>query len=99
MRCLYFKLKDEVFKKCGLFPLSDTAKLEEILKSTVGEHRKLGCKTYPKYVYGDINNVMFYVFFCRVLITTVNVDYSPMELVFYNNFEDGPIGKGTLDAS
>ena len=48
MRCLYFKLKDQVFNRLGPFPHSDTDNLEKILKSTFGEHRKLGCKTYPK---------------------------------------------------
>ena len=49
MRCLYFKLKDEVFsEQLGPIPQSDTEAMEKILKSTFGEHRKLGSKTYPR---------------------------------------------------
>ena len=49
LHCLYFKLKDKVFSKLGPIPHSDTETLEEILKSTFGEYRKLGSRTYPKY--------------------------------------------------
>ena len=44
-------IKDKVFSRLGSFPHSDTEALEEILKSTFGEHRKLGSRTYPKYLY------------------------------------------------
>ena len=61
MRCLYFKLKDKVFTDLGPIPQSDTEAMEEILKSTFGEHRKLGSKKYPRCVatvyitYGNIS--------------------------------------------
>ena len=62
MRCLYFKLKDKVFtEQLGPIPLSDTETLEEILKNTFGEHRKLGSRKYPKYLYGNISVTAMYV--------------------------------------
>ena len=32
--------------------------------------------------------------FYRVLITATDAEYTPLQLVFFNNFEDGPLGKG-----
>ena len=49
LRCLYFQLKDKVFHRVwDILPHGDTVILEEMIKSLVSEHRKLGCKTYPK---------------------------------------------------
>lgn len=93
MRCLYFKLKDKVFNKLGPIPHSDTETLEQILKSTFGEHRKLGSRTYPKYV-NIITQLYMYNSLHRVLITATDAEYTPLQLTFFNNFENGPVGKG-----
>ena len=52
IRCMYFKLKNEVFiQKIGdvILPDSQTEILENILKKEVGEHTILGSQTHPRY--------------------------------------------------
>ena len=52
IRCMYFKLKNEVFMpKIGgiLLPDSQTEILENILKKEVGERTTLGSRIHPRY--------------------------------------------------
>ena len=98
IRCMYCKLKNEVFiQKIGdvILPDSQTEILENILKKEVGEHTILGSQTHPRYT-TSVTDSSYYVVTLRVLITATDMRVTPMKLVFFNNYENGPHGKGNV---
>ena len=50
LRNLYFRLKDEVFSKGRTGFCYNSAKLEELLKESLGTHIRMGDVLHPKYV-------------------------------------------------